>query len=463
MRLDTAVPEWVPVGRGTAFFCNGACFHPDRDVCRGWLRVGGEPVEPAIWGAPRLDLVRALGNPRAYRSGFWGTIPIPAQPAAGKLAIELAVEFESGEEVVRRLGVIDVVTPPTSAARRSSASIAICMATHEPDPGLLRRQIDSLRAQTEKDWVCLIRDDCSSVRRFAELTSMIAGDERFRISRGERILGPYRNFERLLSHLPAGPSLVALCDQDDRWDPDKLAVLRQHLDRAQLAYCDQRIVDRGGGLRRETMWNSRSNQYSGLASLLIANTVTGAASLMRREVVELALPFPEIPGLALHDHWLALVALATGRIRYVDRPLGDYVQHGNAVLGQVSGANPHSRADARATYFYGFVPREVLARALLARCGDRLPPRKRRALQLVLASARSPLAFAWFLLRGILHRRVTLGTELELARGIAWRALIPIRAWRRQAGGRNHFDASCPAPTAETLGMGRLARWRATL
>ena len=39
-----------------------------------------------------------------------------------------------------------------------------------------------------------------------------------------------------------------------------------------------------------------------------------------------------------HDHWLALVAASTGRIAYVDRPLYDYVQHPEAVIGH-AGAN----------------------------------------------------------------------------------------------------------------------------
>ena len=70
--------------------------------------------------------------------------------------------------------------------------------------------------------------------------------------------------------------------------------------------------------------------------MLIANTVTGAASLMRREVVEGALPFPEVPGEQYHDHWLGLVAMSLGEIAYVDRPLYDYVQHGGALLGHAA-------------------------------------------------------------------------------------------------------------------------------
>src|SRR5438045_2945535 len=81
-----------------------------------------------------------------------------------------------------------------------------------------------------------------------------------------------------------------------------------------------------------------------------------------------------------------------------------------------------------------------------------------RMLELRIATALSPCAFAWLLVRGLRRARQNLGTELELARGIAWLALIPLRARRARTSGRPDFDASCPAPTPETLGMGRLTR-----
>ena len=45
----------------------------------------------------------------------------------------------------------------------------------------------------------------------------------------------------------------------------------------------------------ETYWSGRRNNHTNFASMLIANTVTGAASLFTREMLEYALPFPEAP------------------------------------------------------------------------------------------------------------------------------------------------------------------------
>ena len=211
------------------------------------------------------------------------------------------------------------------------------MATFDPSGALLNAQLQSLREQTDRNWVCVISDDCSSPERYAALLELIHGDPRFLVSRSEQRLGFYWNFERALRLAPPEAELLALCDQDDVWYPDKLQTLRSAIGSAALVYSDQRLVDADGRVLRDTLWRGRANNSTNLASMLLANTVTGASALIRREVVELALPFPSSPGIEFHDHWLALVALASGELAYVDAPLYDYVQHISAVLGNKSG------------------------------------------------------------------------------------------------------------------------------
>ena len=105
---------------------------------------------------------------------------------------------------------------------------------------------------------------------------------------------------------------------------------------AELVYSDARVIDRRGRLISDTYWSRRRNNHSDLLSLLVANAVTGAASLFRAEVLKDALPFPPAQFAHFHDHWVALTALAGGDIAFVDRPLYDYVQHGQAALGHAA-------------------------------------------------------------------------------------------------------------------------------
>ena len=463
-KLESPLPASLPAGTGTAVFCCGACFHRREDVARLELVVDGARHRVDAARMPRPDLHE--GDPRAFRSGFWGTVPVPAR-AAGEVEIGLAVRLERGDEEVVALGAIPVVEQAPSTGTLDPGLIAVCMATYEPDLTLFTVQVQSLRAQTDDNWLCVISDDCSSPERFAQIEAVIAGDERFTVSRSERRLGFYRNFERALRMAPAEAELIALCDQDDRWHPDKLATLRDELGAAQLVYSDQRLVDAEGRVLRETLWEGRRNNHTDLASLLVANSITGAASLFRREVAELALPFPDTPGLQFHDHWLGLVALAAGDIAYVDRPLYDYVQHRGAVFGEVTGGERRAGArgllrGGRGAYFLGYLPREVQAHTLLVRCADRLTPSKRRALTRFLEAARSPLAFLWLAarpLRLLVGRTETLGSESELAHGIAWRWAVALLARAPAPWARRLCDASFPDPLS--FEQRRLRRWRA--
>ena len=342
----------------------------------------------------------------------------------------------------------------------------MCLATYEPQIALLAAQIDSLRAQTDRDWTCVVSDGGSAPSTVAAIRDVLGEDRRFTLSPALERLDPYRNFERALRLIPAGADMIALCDQDDRWYPEKLAVLREAIGPAVLAYCDQRLVDEHGRVLRESLWEGRRNEWSNMASVLVANTMPGAAMLFRRQVLDVALPFPVLPGFHYHDHWLALAALAAGQVTFVDRPLYDYVQHGAAVMGDVDGRRQRRSARAgsrgwRGAYFGGYVPRQIQAQALLRRAGATLTPSRRRGLQWFVAASHRPAAFAWLALRPLRRlagRDETLSGEGALVRGLLWRWLVSVGAGRRPRGRRGHADASFPDPPH--FEQPRLRRWR---
>jgi hypothetical protein len=92
----------------------------------------------------------------------------------------------------------------------------------------------------------------------------------------------------------------------------------------------------------------------------------------------------------------------------------------------------------------------VFAQALLARFGERMTTRKRRALRRYLAAQRNPLAWAWLAaraLRPLIGRTETVGSEGDLAVGLLWRRLARV--------GR---DSRCP--DSWTFSQKRLRRWR---
>jgi glycosyltransferase involved in cell wall biosynthesis len=396
----------------------------------------------------------AHGMPRpkteAPHGGFWTVATIPARHRAGAAQLEVRASFAEGPSESALLAQVEVEdrqpsAEPPRVAEADRPRVAICMATFDPDPEHFRRQVDSLRAQTESDWLCLISDDFSRPERFDAIRAEIGADERFVLSRSPERIGFYRNFERALEMVPPGIDLVALCDQDDYWYPEKLETLLRGIGDAGLIFSDMRLVDDAGNVLAESLWENRPNNRDNLTSLMITNTFTGAACLFRRRVIDLALPFPHAPGWQFHDHWLGIVALAGGDVAYVDRPLYDYVQHGHAILrGLIGGRDDgdaresrgrifsrerlrHAVVTRRIRYFHGYIPLRIYAQTILARRAAELSDGKRRALERLIAADGSALSLA--LLTGRRVRRLwgrgeTLGAEGVIVSGILWRGLM---------------------------------------
>jgi glycosyltransferase involved in cell wall biosynthesis len=418
------------------------------------LLVRGSAAPAAVTGAGRfrVDLggevrylphtrdLRAdlLGDPAAWQDrpeellgGFF--LPIPITPAligrTCRLRIDLLLPGGQVHPVLdREIAFVRRCEEDGEARRRlagSRARLAICLATYEPDLRLFERQIDSIIGQTFQDWVCIVQDDRSGPERYREIERTCARDPRFVVLRNATNLGFYHNFERCLRNVPGTAELVALSDQDDRWYPDKLEQgLRRLTGDVQLVYSDMRLVDVEGRVLAESFWGSRRNNYRHLDTLLLANTVTGAASIFRRSLLERALPFPpQFAGTSYHDHWLACVAMMAGPLDFVDRPLYDYVQHGRNVIGY-AGFQPYSLGQALARHarelaqararlgqmalealrlYYVDYRRLSVLRQVLAMRFPAPAPAHRRVLALFQDRLRDALALA-----GPTHLRVTL-------------------------------------------------------
>jgi glycosyltransferase involved in cell wall biosynthesis len=448
IRLDTELPHLLAVGGGTCLALSGS--------------LDAEPGSPSptvvLDGAayPSVSIGRAPGATGERRTGFAALVPVPPVGEPGAATLRLEVGSPGRGAATQPLAEIalapDVERPDAPPPRTSGRGpvVAICMASFEPDPRLLERQISSLREQTHDAWVCVISDGGSSPDRFERLQALVADDPRFAISRSADRLGFYRNFERALAMIPDESAFVALADQDDRWHPDKLAALLAGLGDAQLAYSDMRVTDGVGRIISETFWRGRRNNYTNLGSLLLSNTVTGAASLFRRELLAVALPFPPPVGQAFHDQWIASVALATGSITYIDRPLYEYVQHGEASLGHAAALRDYaprrliSWRDPRATarelaehgrrsYLTNALRIALAARTLEMRTAGTLAAEKARAVRRAARLATGPEPFGWLAARSLRRlggRNETMGIELSLIAALAWRRLAAAKARR---------------------------------
>ncbi|MGH9847583.1 MAG: glycosyltransferase, partial [Blastocatellia bacterium] len=317
---------------------SGWCFHRQHTITDLAVTINNQ-CHPAIAHSIRRRDVgeRYHGFSRnALQSGFWAIVPTIGHSEPATVQIGLRATLSDQTVILVELGAVNIhsIADASTADETSGDLTAICMASYNPPLELFRRQIESIRHQTHSNWICLISDDASRPEILAEMRAVLGEDSRFRLFPSEKRLGFYHNFERSLLLAPREARYICLSDQDDGWRPEKLRMLLSECDaETQLVYSDMRIVDAGGTVLSDTYWTTRKNNYVNLSELILANTITGAASLFPRRLLQYLLPFPPRVGNLFHDHWLACVALALGKIKYVDRPLYDYVQHSSNVLG----------------------------------------------------------------------------------------------------------------------------------
>ncbi len=237
----------------------------------------------------------------------------------------------------RRQGRAGVVTP--------SISVALCTRN---GARFIEEQVRSILRQSQLPLEIVLSDDASSdttVQQVQDLVhGFVAADATaiptLRVLLNSSPLGVVKNFEQ--ATLACSGDLIALCDQDDRWSPERLATMARAFSddpTLLLQHSNARLVDDSGSPFGYTLFDAldvttaeKREVFSGdgFHALLRRNLVTGATTVFRRELLERTCPFPEA---WIHDEWLAIVAAASGRINLIDEPLIDYRQHGGNEIG----------------------------------------------------------------------------------------------------------------------------------
>ena len=247
--------------------------------------------------------------------------------------------------------------------------------------------LDSLLAQTDPDFVVRVQDDGSEDGTVALLEELLARDARFSFGKEQgKHLGAAGNFLSLLRQ--SEEDYVLLCDQDDVWEPDKIASLKDALrgleaeygrDVPLLVHSDCSLIAEDGSpagdsFFRHQGWDPRAVT---LPPLLVQNNVTGCTLIMNAPLRRLVAEHARARELFMHDWFIALTAAAFGKIGFVSRPLTRYRQHGGNAIG--ASAKPlllrgfdalKNRRDAKRRILLTYTHTAVFSRLY----GELLPP-----------------------------------------------------------------------------------------
>jgi glycosyltransferase involved in cell wall biosynthesis len=203
----------------------------------------------------------------------------------------------------------------------------------------LEELLNSLFAQTYKNFLIYIRDDgssdntCKILSKYKKLFNV-------KISCSKNV-GVKRSFYFLLQQaLKDDIDYFMFCDQDDVWKNDKLEVFLKYayLDKPLLLHSDLIVVDENLKVISSSFWQYQliNPSFNSLQHLLVSNIVTGCASMFNRKLAELVKYSPDM---IMHDWWIALIGAVFGKISYIDYPTVFYRQHSENIVGATNFRN----------------------------------------------------------------------------------------------------------------------------
>ncbi|MEC3878249.1 glycosyltransferase family 2 protein [Parapedobacter sp. 10938] len=207
-------------------------------------------------------------------------------------------------------------------------SIALCTyngAAH------LKEQLLSILNQRYKNIEVVVVDDASTDDSWSIAKSLLTDPAlkgpQVRLYQNERNLGYSKNFERAISL--CNGEFIALSDQDDIWNVEKVEKMVAAIGSHSLIYHDSAYIDEAGNsLHKYTSDRFHMYQGHGARALLLENCVSGHTCMFHEKIRNYILP---IPAGVFHDWWIAYQSATFGSIVYLPEPLVKYRRHAENV------------------------------------------------------------------------------------------------------------------------------------
>jgi glycosyltransferase involved in cell wall biosynthesis len=220
------------------------------------------------------------------------------------------------------------------------ARVAILLCTCNGER-FLQEQLDSYAAQTHGNWTVWASDDASSdgTRARLERQRQAWGPERLAVLGGPG-QGGAANFMSLVRRDGIEADYFAFSDQDDVWQPDKLARAVAWLDSVPAdrpaLYCSRvRYIDEQG---REIGLSPLWPRPPAFANALVQNIAGGNTMVFNRAARRLIGALAADVPVVVHDWWAyQVVTGGGGLVRFDPEPTLRYRQHAGNLIGANAG------------------------------------------------------------------------------------------------------------------------------
>lgn len=218
-------------------------------------------------------------------------------------------------------------------------TVGVVMATYNGE-NFLDEQLNSIVKQIQRPQQVVIVDDCSQddtiaiilkyIKEFPDLILLIKNTEN---------LGPKRAFEIGISKCTT--DYIALCDQDDIWEPEKIANQFKSSEsnkHAKLCFHDLKLVNSKGNHIAKSYWKlaleplpvTGSQARERLVDCL--NPVPGCTMFFSSDLKQHIIPMPASRWIC-HDWWICVVAFFFGNPISINDTLTKYRLHPNQTAG----------------------------------------------------------------------------------------------------------------------------------
>lgn len=226
--------------------------------------------------------------------------------------------------------------------------ISVVMATYNGEK-YIEEQINSIVNQSYAPNEIVICDDCSSDNTLSVINNIKIPDNiKIVIRKNDENLGYIKNFRQSIS-LATG-DYIFLCDQDDRWHPEKIKHIVDTMDKTgkQLVCTGICLID-GKGEKIKDIHQFDTNPICGykdwtyevknipLKRIVWGNFSPGCTYCVKKELTEIYMKFvnTEVP----HDFQLLLIAANMNSAAYLDMPLTYYRLHSSNTIGMSNNKN----------------------------------------------------------------------------------------------------------------------------
>ncbi len=222
--------------------------------------------------------------------------------------------------------------------------LSVAMCTYNGSK-FIHEQLISIIKQSRLVDEIIIFDDCSTYAT-VEIVNMYI--EKYpgliQLFQNKKNLKSTKNFENAITHCTG--DYIFLADQDDIWDyykVEKIISKFEENESLEGIFTNGKLIDDNNETIPNTdMWESfcffEKNLEKPVDLLCLlkhhANMVTGATLCIKKSIVNLILPFPDLTKKKFyHDEWIALILASRNSLGYINEYLISYRIHSNQQIG----------------------------------------------------------------------------------------------------------------------------------